>query len=385
MGATYEFWLEDDGGNRIMLLRNPFSASFSRSSVGYGTFQADYLYDDVLKSINPAFQPDWRVSCWRSPATGYPKRNERTYILREPIIYTREDSVKVIQYIGRDGLDLVGRRVIPQSSSSSYASKTACIDDMMKAIVREQMLYGSCVDETGALDNSRALPNGEFFVDADVSLGPSVSRVFNDRYVLDALKELRETSFSLNAINGTQRIYFDVVESQLPGSTRFGWTFRTFAGVRGVDRTNGVEFSVENENLKTPQYRVAYQDEVNAVFVKNTTSTSEVLDSTRISSSRWNRRESIKFVNSDSSGLSFTAAGNQELGANVPLKELTAIFMSTPGDKNTPRSLYGIDWDFGDRLRVSYAGMQFQTDVKIVYFSVNQNGEENITGRNRVN
>jgi hypothetical protein len=41
---------------------------------------------------------------------------------------------------------------------------------MMKEIVREQMLYGSCRSSAGVLSNTRAYPNGEFSVDADVSL-----------------------------------------------------------------------------------------------------------------------------------------------------------------------------------------------------------------------
>jgi hypothetical protein len=49
---------------------------------------------------------------------------------------------------------------------------------------------------------------------------------------------------------------------------------------------------------------------------------------------------------------------------------------------NTPRSLYGIDWDMGDLLKVNYAGKQFEIEVINVYVSVNENGEEKITGRN---
>ncbi len=380
MGATYEIWLEDDTGSRIILLDHFFSLSFSHSYAGHGAFQVDVVYDEIKAKINPIFQPDWRVSCWRSPATGIPMRRERTYMLREPRIYTRQsDNMTVLEYIGRDGMDLLSRRVVPQAETSSYASKTAPIDDMMKAIVSEQMLYGSAVDY-----NTRAWPNGEFSVDGNTSLGPSTTKTFKDRNVLDVLKELRDESFSRNKINSTRKIYFDVVESQIPGTTRFGWAFRTFADVRGADRTGNLEFSIENENLRTPTYSKSYLDEINAVYVKNNSATLLVTDPVRMTASRWNRMEGIRFGYFDS-GSGLSSIGYDELGKNIPVEEIDAIFLNVPENGSSPRSLYGVDWDFGDLLRVSYAGMQFEVDVKIVYIAVDEHGVETITGRNKVN
>lgn len=377
--AEYEFYLEDDGGNKILLLKDLFNASYSRTTVGYGSFQIMLSYRALKEKINPVFIPDRRISVWRSPAQGVPMRLERTYILREPRIYTREDGVETITFYGRDGIDLLSRRYVIQASTTSYASKTDHIDDMMKAIVREQMLYGSCRDESGVLDNGRAYPNGEFTVDADVGLGPSTTKTFQDRRVLDVLKELKDESIQLGS-----PIYFDVIENQISGSTRFGWAFRTYADLRGADRTNGVEFSVENENLKTPEYSKSYFDEVNSVFIKNGTLVSNVQDTDRIYESRWNLCENVRFGYFEGAAAGLTAIGNAELGNGVPKEELEAIFLNTPGTPRTPRSLYGVDWDLGDLLPVSYAGMQFDAEVKIVYVSVDENGKETITGRNKV-
>lgn len=384
--AVHEFWLTDDSGKRIKLLDGYFFATYSKSVAGYGSFQMGIPYDLVRRDLNPLFVPDWRIECWRSPDREIPLRNERTYILREPRIYTRkEDNIQVVEYIGRDGLDLLSRRTVIQAAASTYATKTAAIDDMMKAIVREQMLYGSAVDETGVSDNSRAYPSGEFSVDADLTLGPTTTKTFQDRNVLDVLKELRDESFSLADINASSKIYFDVIPSQITGTARFGWTFRTYADLRGSDRTNGIEFSVENENFQSPDYSKSHLEEVNVVYVKNGTLVTKVTDQDRVNASRWNRLESVRFGYFDTAGTSLSSIGYAELGKGIPVEEITGDFLNVPENGRTPRSLYGVDWDFGDLLPVNYAGMQFDSEVKIVYISINEKGEESIIGRNRVN
>lgn len=385
MGAEYELYLEDDAGNRLLLLKDLFFLSYSRTVVGMGTFNCGLSLRSFSKSVNPVFAPDRRITVWRSPASGIPPRREGTFLLREFRVYTREsDNMDVIQFYGRSGLDLLRRREVIQPASTAYASKTDFIDDMMKAVVREQMLYGSAVDYNGASDNARAYPNGEFFVDADLSLGPSVTKTFQDRNVLDVLKELKDASFALNKENGSEKIYFDVVESQIENTTRFGWAFRTYAGLRGTDRSNGIEFSIENENLAVPAYSRSHFDEVNSVFTKNQTVMVNVKSADRIAASRWNVCESSRFGYSDSTAAGITAIGNAELGKGAPAEELNAIFLNTPGTSRAPRSLYGIDWDMGDLLPVSYAGMQFDAEVKIVYVSINDQGQETLSGRSIV-
>ena len=67
-----------------------------------------------------------------------------------------------------------------------------------------------------------------------------------------------------------------------------------------------------------------------------------------------------------------------------PREELYVTFLNTPGGLHQPRSLYGVDWDLGDLVRVTYAGIQMEAEIVIVYVSYDENGEEEITGRNDV-
>lgn len=396
--AEHALWLTDDAGHRLTLLSgfvDPFYFSYTRVTSGLGTVSFGLSFWEFDKKIKPYFKPDMRVEMWRSPAHGVPLRREDVYMLRKPHVFTREDGLQVIQFYGRNGIDLLNRRSVIQRAGTSYTDKTDNIDDMMKAIVREQMLYGSARDEDGVVDNTRAWPQNEFSVQADLGLGPSVSRAMADRNVLDALKELKEASFQKNKDSASNRkIYFDVVPNNLAGVTTtvnspLGWEFQTFADLRGSDRTTGIEFSLENENIEKPAYSVSHLDEVSSVIVRgngrgNNQLTEVVSDATRVLSSRWNRVEKVLSATSESSTTALQDAGRAELYKGKPKEELFVTLLNTPGGPNAPRSLYGVDWDLGDLVRVNYAGKQFDAEIGTVYVAVDDTGKETITGRNNI-
>ena len=394
-GATYEFWLMDDAGRRLFLLDKPANFSYSRSALYLSTLQIGFTFKEWAAKVNPFFTPDLRIDIWRSPADGYPLKREDTYMLRKPEVYTRADGVQMIMLRGRDGMDLLNRRVVIQYEDTTYTKKTDYLDDIMKQIVRDQMLYDNCRDYAGVIDNDRAYPYGEFTVDQDHSFGPSITHAFAGRRVLDILRELNELSFSMHADDTTNRkIYFGVVPVDLSGSinslqepaAKTGYQFRTYPDLRGIDRTKGVEFSVENGNIDTPMYIESHLDEVNAVIVmgqgtNEARAVQEIENLTLIGKSRWNRCEDVRTATFETDASGLTSAGMVALGEGRPVISLDCAFLNSPGSRNTPRSLYGIDWDLGDLLPVSYAGKQFQIEVINIYVSVDENGVETISGR----
>ena len=395
--ATYELWLTDDSGQRMFPLEKYINFAYTRSSMYQSTLQIQFNFKEWTKMVQPFFRPDWRIEVWRSPAYGYPLLLEDVYMLRKPEVYTREeDGVQTFFLRGRNGIDLLNRRCVIQYTDTAYTTKTDYIDDLMKAIVREQMLDGSCLDYTGVSDNDRSYPQGEFSVQADLSLGPEVTLSFADRNVLDICRELMELSFNLNLSDSTNRkIYYGVVPVDLSGTTatlaepnaKTGYEFRTFADLRGADRTDGVEFSIENGNLRTPTYIESHFDEVNAVYVKGqgldaSRATLEVENLSLIKKSRWNRCEAVRTASYEADASGLQGEADVALGEGRPIFNLDSVFLNSPGSENTPRSLYGIDWNMGDLLPVSYAGKQFEIEVVNVYVSVDDQGNENITGRN---
>jgi hypothetical protein len=350
-------------------------------------------------------------------------RLEQIYLLRMPRIYTRkEDNIQIVELYGRGAIDLLRRRVIIQASGSSFARKTGAIDDVMKEFVREQALAGYATDENGMADNTRAYPVDLFTVQNNMSLGPSVTVNYPDRNLLDALKELREMSFQKNKEDAANlKIYFDVVptkfrvfsvyvlqenglsiedeygnsildETSIPYDAIIdnGLRFQTFADLYGTDRTDGVVFSDKNENMEMPDYQKSHLEEVNAIIVKglgrgDSRQVSVVTDDKRIGASRWNRCEEFLDASSEPDQSNLSDLGNASLWKGEPVEEINAVFLNTPGNKDAPRSLYGVDWDLGDLLPVEYSDKIFDIEVSVVYVALNEKGEERITGRNRVN
>lgn len=420
--AEFEIYLTDDAGKRIMLMDKAAFFSYSRAVSGFGTCQLGIPYREFKKAVNPVFAPDRRLEFWRSPAQGYPLRLEGVYFLREPKIYTREtDNVQIIEFFGRSSIDLLARRWVIQAAGTTYTAKSAALDDMMKEIVREQMLWGSARDETGTLDDGRAYPESEFSVQGDLTLGPVLARRFADRNVLDVLKELKDTTFQMNEDDPTnnRKIYFDIVPRTMSGiiiyiqdeetgdpilgedglpildeesslvTSGTGFQFVTFADLRGIDRTDKLVFSVENSNLTAPFYARNHFDEKNSIIVKGagrgeSRRTIVVDDTARVNASRWNRCEVISEASYEVDDSDLDNVGAAKLKEGQPRDELYATFLNTPGSTDAPRSLYGIDWDLGDLVPVWYADQTFECEIVVVYVGVDENGVETITGRNTV-
>ena len=424
MPATYELWLLDDAGKRITLFQNMAFFSYARTVKGFGTILIGIPYRDFREQVFPVFEPDRRVDVWRSAGTGIPLRWEGTYLLRMPKIYTRvTDNMQMISFYGRDAKDLLRRRVVIQAAGFPQTRKTDYIDDMMKEIVSEQMLYGSALDETGVVDNRRAWPEDEFLVQGEVSLGPSFTATFADRKVLDVLKELQDASFQLREDNPlvNSKIYFDIIpfdaqgriiyildeetgtpmmgemdgdflldEQSLETSAEQGFMFVTFADLRGQDRTgSALIFSVENNNIEAPRYIHDFMDEENSIIVKgfgrgDSRATEIVNDDQRIAASRWNLCEGFEDASTEPDQDNLSDFGYARLHEGRPKEDISAVFLNVPGSDDTPRSLYGVDWDLGDLLPVQYAEKRFSVEVTIVYVAVDDTGAETITGRSDI-
>lgn len=368
--ADYEVYLTDDSGRRIALLNKIAFLSITRLVMGYGTLHIGIPFQEF--KIYPAFLPDRRIEVWRSPRHGATLREEGSFFLRKYNVYTREeDSVEIIEFWGRSPIDILRRQTVTSSTPSKY-NKTDFVDDMMKDIVTENFI-----------SPVQTAPSGELSVDGTEGKGPSISHSFYGQNVLDILKDLRDISISLNEEDdANNRIYFDVVRGSPLAGGGFGYLFRTYANLRGTDRTKGTVYSVGNGNLRSPSYFEDHLDsETHAIVLSQTSSAlnADVSSPDRYLS-RWNDIRVSQQSSEDSTALN-TAKANQMLQQGKAEKALNVTFVDSPGSNRQPRSLYSVDWDLGDLLPVHYARKNFNAEVAAVYISVNENGEENIVGK----
>ena len=233
---------------------------------------------------------------------------------------------------------------------------------------------------------------------------------------------MRDASFQLHEEDdiNNRKIYFDVIPFDIPetqsyileeDSTEYilgedgtpileednvesgaiqGFEFVTFADLRGQDRTtSALVFSPENNNLEGPYYTLNHMEEENSIVVKgygrgDSRPSSRVTDSQRSGMSRWNFCEGFQDASTEPDSTKLDDYAYSPLREGQPKEEISGVFLNVPGSEDTPRSLYGIDWDLGDLVPVQFAGKRFNVEVDIVYVAIDESGRETITGRNNI-
>ncbi len=365
--TTYEVWLCDQYGRRLTILDNLIDFEIVKvvNSVSYCSVTLPGNFHETYQTL---IGVDYMVEFWRSPAQGA-MTLESVFFVRE-IVY--EEDVKgndIIILSGPDGNDLLDRRIVAYSAGSSQADKTDNADDMMKEIVTENL--GS-----SATDSDRDLTDLNFTVAGDVSDGPSITKGFAWRNVLKTLTEIVYTS----AENGTD-LYFDVVPVVI-SSSEIGFDFRTYTNQPGQDRTydtnNPVVFSKEWGNLANPVLYYDYTNEANYVYGGGQgegadRTISEQSDTTRIGASVWNRRERFADARNEATANGVANKAEEVLNESKPFKRFTGTLL------DTPQARYGVDWFFGDKVEVSYRGIQFQGIAKALRMKLDKQGNEILT------
>lgn len=368
----YQLWWTTDQGERIRQLDQFAFLNYTRVVNGIGTCNVGLPY----KKYGNIWREDYRLEVYRRPTLASDFRLENIFFMQEPVIRTRmEDNVTVLDLSGHDANTMLQRRIIKYYSGSSQSSKSGPIDDVMKEIVDENMGAAAYAD-----DPDRAIPynKGYFRVQGDTSNGATTSTSFAYDTVMETLKALGKESF----IN-TPEIYFDIV----PVSTTL-FEFRTYANQRGQDRRfsaakSTILFSLERGNLEGPSYEYNTFNERNVVYVggqgeKEARDVVERENTDRSTQSIWARREVFQGATQVDYGDTTTlnAIGDSTLGENLPQKKFVSNFLDAPGSR------YGIDWDFGDRVTASYAGLQFDVTLKQIQVTLEDTGKEKIFGRN---
>lgn len=362
---TYEIYLDTPTGLRLALVESFTRLHMVRRRNAIGRFALTLPADTVDDTF---IRADALLEIWRT----FPSVSSRLWmagLLRRPE-YSDVGGADQLVLSGEDGNGLLAARIVAYYADTAQAAKTDQADDMMKAIVREN-LGASAVA-------ARDLTSYGLTVAADVALGPSITKKFAWKTVLDALLNIADTAKTA----GTE-VYFDMVPQVLSG-TQIGWLFQTFINQRGADRTyaSGVPtvFGREWGNLENPRLVYDYSEEASYVYVggQGEGSDREVVersDAGRIGLSPWNRRERFVQGSNETSTAALQARGDQALEEGMP----RVLFSGSI--KDTPQTRFGIDWDFGDKVVAVYRDRQFDAHIDAVTITVDENGLENIDAR----
>jgi len=360
---SYELWLTNDEGNRLDLLDETIRFTWSKilNRIGRCEVVLSGKYDFSL------LKRDYKIEVWRSPSPDTSKKLENVYFIRRRIGETLLDGQTQYSVHGLDANDLLNRRIVAYSAGSNEAAKTDYVDDMMKAVVRENL---------GALAAAaRDYTDNGFSVQVDVSLGPSITKAFSRRNVFDLLQVLSDIARE----NGTE-VYFAVVPT-----TVNTFEFQTFIGQPGVDRRypNGDSpyvFSLARGNLSMPMLEDDYEDEANYIYAGgqgqgDAREIQTAQDNDSINQSIWNRREAFRDARNEDTGAGTLA----EAEAMLTSSRAKRRFYSTLS--NGENSRYGLDWNWGDRVTVEYLGERLDAIIRVVNVNVDSDGLETVEGR----
>ncbi len=365
--AVYEIWLANDRGERIELL-DPFEFEFSRVLNGYGFGKFVVAFDEVLFNLVGV---DYQVHVYRAWDGGQLSLYN-AYLIRNKAATDFATHEQEMTFRGPDIRELLARRIVAFAADSSQALKTDNADDMMKAIVDENLGASAAA--------ARDISGDGLSIQADSATGASITKAFAWKNVLTTLQQIADTS----AIAGTP-IYFDFALSVSdPVTGALAFEFQTFGDFADRDIRSstipGVAFSKEFGNLAMVHYEEDYVTEANYIYAggQGTGAQREVVevsDSDRINASIFNRRELFANASGASTTAGITGIANERLNDKRPRKIAHAELLDT--DDTT----FVKDWDVGSLVTVRAFGQSFDELIKAVSVQLGRNGAEQINAR----
>lgn len=313
---------------------------------------------------------DYQYHFWRN--------GKRDFIgLRRDVRKQTRGGNTTITLMGFDANDLLRRRVVDAYVGSTGGEKTDCLDDMMKAIVTEQLATGTTGRNIGNRIN--------FSVAPDLSLAPSTTRSFAYENVFEVLQALAACSAGQSA--DPVPLFFGIADNGDDANGKPKFQFRTWINQPGVNRTStglttgarAVVFSLENGNLDNIVYELHHSDDYNYVIagglgLEDDANMQRAYDQSRIDDSALNLKEIfVSGTHETEAGVSQIAY--EELNAKRPTRTLRATLLDTD---DTP---YQTAWNCGDKVTVKYGDRSFDEIIYTVTVRVDGGGKETITGQ----
>lgn len=306
------------------------------------------------------FAVDQRLEPWRNTGGGWYLDGESPFFLRN-WRYSSEGRQRSIYLKAYDANYLYDGWIIAYNSANAYSEKVDYCDDMMKAIIRENM--GSL-----ATDIDRTIETW-LQVEADLSQAAQSHKAFAHRYVLSVLQELAQESRQRGTYLSFDTVY--VSESAMK--------FRTYTGARGDDHSGDSKDPVIiNEDSRTLAEVVLDEDhsqERNTIYaggqgVADARAIYKIQDQARALASPFNRREFWLDARNSSDADQLESEARAALEAGRAKQVLTGQILETPGLR------YGVHYRFGDILVAEAQGYSFDAHVEAIHVTADRDHGE---------
>jgi len=364
---SYELWLTSDTGVRIAQLTTGTTFQASRVTNGIGWFATQMPISFNINNI----RLDRMIQLWRQPSGGTMSL-WNVYFLRK-WIFSTEGSREVVTLEGPDKNDLLRRRIVAAFSGTAQATKTDFADDMMKEVVTQSIADGVAPTPTAG---TRVWSN--LSIQADASVGPTITKSFPfDKLLAGSGSGVLSVLAKAAREAGTE-VFFDIVPNVVTGSS-ITFQFRTTINQPAQDVTDRVVFDQQRGNMRDPVLEYDYSEEENYIYGAGqgegtARNIQQVYDTARYGASIWNRCEGFADARNQTSDDGVREAGRAGLEEGRPRIRFTATPVDTAGTR------FGIDWNFGDKVKSRYKNVEFDTIIRAVSISV-ENKRETIQAR----
>lgn len=273
----------------------------------------------------------------------------------------RSGGLGQVHLVGVDQNGLLERRIIAYYANSTASSKAGPADDVVKAIVRENM---------GALatDSARDLTAEGLSVQGDLSRGPNIDKAFSWRQQATIIREIAEVAASL-----AQPLYYAIVPL---GPASF--EFRTWIDQPGLDRSQSgpdpLLLGEAMDNMDNLELAADYTRMANVVYAAGQGEAAdrdvvEVYDPNALASSPLARIELFADARQATSLSQIEDVGRAALLAAGERRTFGGTLLSGPG------CAFGSDWHLGDRVTASFLGLEFDCLIGAVAVAIDSSGE----------
>lgn len=363
MAAEYEVLLADALGQKLKQGELTTVLSSMRITRVVGAVGALVLELPWEAHPDSYFQRDHRIYVSRAIAGRRPSLlNETWYLIRKRSVRQLATGGYLRTLYAYDLNHLLARRIIAYAARTSQAKKNDQADDMMRAIVRENL--GS---SAGAGRDLSAY----ITVGSDLGAALTLKKAFAWRDVMPVLQELAAASSQ----QGTY-LTFDMV-----ATSETGIEFRTYTGQRGTDRSRSSSspliLSPELGNLAQGELVDDWGEEATAVYAggqgeRSRRNVQSETDTNRIGTSPFGRIE--QFINATHIEQTDTDGADDE--ASAGLLEARPLTMLSGTIVQQPDTTFGLHYGLGDYVSSDFTGRSFDGRLDAINVDVQRQGRD---------
>ena len=266
-----------------------------------------------------------------------------------------------------DLLCLLQRRLVAAESGSAQATKSDAAESIVKALVNEQLLSDRTV-------NGVSIPGWQSFLSLETDAGRGPTEYVNAPWqdVLSASQQVARMS----AWDGTYLAFDFEVQGTL------AYQFCCYPNQRGVDRSQSAArplvISTDAGKLGTFSYDEDYTACASALFCTGQSKGGAQL-------AKYVTNAALEYAG-PFSHTEKCGSGQQSGNANLILSQAKTLLRSyrplvevSGTVLETENCLLGRDFDFGDRLTMSCAGIVLPAYLEMLQLQVDNSGSETIT------